>query len=31
MWSYRIVAPYLFERTSIPEKTPDCLREARCC
>jgi L-iditol 2-dehydrogenase len=25
MWSYRIVAPYLFERTSIPEKTPECL------
>ena len=25
MWSYRIVAPYLFERTSIPEKKPDCL------
>jgi L-iditol 2-dehydrogenase len=27
MWSYRIVAPYLFERTSIPEKTADCLRD----
>jgi L-iditol 2-dehydrogenase len=25
MWCYRIVAPYLFERTSIAEKTPDCL------
>ena len=29
MWSYRIVAPYLFERTSIPEKTPDCLRDGQ--
>ncbi|OBH93228.1 zinc-binding dehydrogenase [Mycobacterium sp. E2733] len=27
MWSYRIVAPYLFERTTIPEKTPECLAE----
>ncbi|WP_156687594.1 zinc-binding dehydrogenase [Mycobacterium sp. Marseille-P9652] len=27
MWSYRIVAPYQFERTSIPEKTPDHLAE----
>lgn len=25
MWSYRIVAPYQFQRTSIPEKTPECL------
>ena len=25
MWSYRIVAPYQFERTSIAEKTPECL------
>jgi L-iditol 2-dehydrogenase len=25
LWCYRIVAPYLFERTSIAEKTPDCL------
>lgn len=25
MWSYRIVAPYHFERTSIAEKTPECL------
>lgn len=23
MWSYRIVAPYRFERTSIPDKEPD--------
>ncbi|OBF93880.1 alcohol dehydrogenase [Mycobacterium sp. 852014-52450_SCH5900713] len=28
MWSYRIVAPYLFERTTIPEKTPECLADA---
>jgi L-iditol 2-dehydrogenase len=25
VWSYRIVAPYLFERTQIPDKTPDSL------
>ena len=25
--SYRIVAPYLFERTSIPDKTPECLAD----
>lgn len=25
MWSYRIVAPYQFERASIPEKTPESL------
>jgi L-iditol 2-dehydrogenase len=25
MWSYRIIAPYQFERTSIAEKTPDSL------
>ncbi len=25
MWSYRLVAPYTFERIDIPEKTPDCL------
>lgn len=25
MWSYRIVAPYQFERTAIDEKTPECL------
>lgn len=29
MWSYRIVAPYVFERTSIPDKTPDCLAEGQ--
>ena len=27
MWSYRIVAPYLFERTSIADKTPDGLSD----
>ncbi len=25
MWSYRIIAPYLFERTSVPDKSPECL------
>lgn len=29
MWSYRIVAPFQFERTSIAEKTPDCLAEGQ--
>ena len=29
MWSYRIVAPYRFERTSIAEKTPDSLAEGQ--
>ena len=29
MWSYRIVAPYQFERTSIAEKTPDCLADGQ--
>jgi L-iditol 2-dehydrogenase len=29
MWSYRIVAPYQFERTSIAEKTPDDLRDGQ--
>ena len=29
MWSYRIVAPYQFEKTSIPEKTPDCLADGQ--
>ncbi|OBH89749.1 zinc-binding dehydrogenase [Mycobacterium scrofulaceum] len=27
MWSYRIIAPYRFERTMIPEKTPECLAD----
>jgi L-iditol 2-dehydrogenase len=25
LWAYRLVAPYTFERTDIPEKTPECL------
>ncbi|MBW0019832.1 MAG: zinc-binding dehydrogenase [Mycobacterium sp.] len=29
MWSYRIIAPYLFERTSIAEKTSDDLAEGQ--
>ena len=29
MWSYRIVAPYLFERTSIPDRTPECLADGQ--
>ncbi|MGO8772145.1 MAG: zinc-binding dehydrogenase [Mycobacterium sp.] len=29
MWSYRIVAPYLFERTSIADKTPECLSDGQ--
>ncbi len=29
MWSYRIIAPYLFERTSIPDKTPECLADGQ--
>ncbi|WP_156765851.1 alcohol dehydrogenase catalytic domain-containing protein, partial [Mycobacterium sp. E342] len=29
MWSYRIVAPYAFERTTIPEKTPECLADGQ--
>ncbi len=29
MWSYRIVAPYVFERTSIPDKTPECLSDGQ--
>ncbi|MEY8018548.1 zinc-binding dehydrogenase [Mycobacterium servetii] len=29
MWSYRIVAPYAFERTSIPAKTPEGLAEGQ--
>ncbi|BBZ46362.1 zinc-binding dehydrogenase [Mycobacterium parmense] len=27
MWSYRIVAPYVFERTSIPDRTPEDLAD----
>ncbi|OBG73876.1 alcohol dehydrogenase [Mycobacterium sp. E2462] len=29
MWSYRIVAPYEFERTSIPQPTPDDLADGQ--
>lgn len=29
MWSYRVVAPYLFERTTIAEKTPECLTDGQ--
>jgi len=29
VWSYRIVAPYLFERTSIPDKTPEGLADGQ--
>ena len=29
MWSYRIIAPYLFERASIGEKTPECLADGQ--
>ena len=29
MWSHRIIAPYLFERTSIPDKTPEQLADGQ--
>ena len=29
MWSYRIVAPYAFQRTSIPDKTPEQLADGQ--
>ncbi len=29
MWSYRIIAPYVFERTSIPDKTADSLADGQ--
>ncbi|ORB75110.1 zinc-binding dehydrogenase [Mycobacterium scrofulaceum] len=29
MWSYRVVAPYLFERTTLAEKTPECLADGQ--
>lgn len=29
MWSYRIIAPYLFERTTIADKTPECLTDGQ--
>jgi threonine dehydrogenase-like Zn-dependent dehydrogenase len=27
VWSYRIIAPYVFERTEIADKTPECLAD----
>jgi L-iditol 2-dehydrogenase len=29
MWSYRLVAPYTFERTNLAEKSAECLREGQ--
>ncbi|MGD1239706.1 zinc-binding dehydrogenase [Mycobacterium seoulense] len=29
MWSYRIIAPYLFERTTIAAQTPECLADGQ--
>jgi threonine dehydrogenase-like Zn-dependent dehydrogenase len=29
VWSYRIIAPYLFERTTIADKTPECLADGQ--
>lgn len=29
MWAYRLVAPYQFERTCAPEKTPECLADGQ--
>ena len=29
MWSYRLVAPYVFERTAIPDKTPETLADGQ--
>jgi threonine dehydrogenase-like Zn-dependent dehydrogenase len=29
VWSYRIIAPYLFERTTMPDKTPECLADGQ--
>lgn len=29
MWSYRLVAPFTFERTCLPEKTPECLAQGQ--
>jgi L-iditol 2-dehydrogenase len=29
VWSYRLVAPYTFERTALPDKTPECLGEGQ--
>lgn len=29
MWSYRLVAPYTFERTELPDKSPESLRDGQ--
>ena len=29
MWSYRLVAPYTFERTDLPDKSAECLGESQ--
>ncbi len=29
MWSYRIIAPYLFERNAIDDKRPECLADGQ--
>jgi len=29
VWSYRLVAPYVFERTAIPDKTPETLADGQ--
>jgi len=29
MWSYRLVAPYTFQRTDLPDKSPECLGEGQ--
>jgi L-iditol 2-dehydrogenase len=29
VWSYRLVAPYMFERTAIPDKTPETLADGQ--
>lgn len=29
MWSYRIIAPYSFERTQVADKTPECLADGQ--
>lgn len=29
MWSYRIIAPYVFQRTTIGDKTPECLADGQ--
>jgi len=29
VWSYRMVAPYLFERTTLPDKTPESLADGQ--